>query len=169
MFFFGGGGGKPPKPEKVKMPEMPQVQMPSAPPPPPPPPPPPTTSNIDASQAANDQKQQAARRKGVEVGCAPAEVLKKVTRRPAKRAVTGLAVGYELSRKGPKESPLIFANLEKPDELGRVSSFESPLHRSTGAPSSLACVAAATSSPYTCTCILLPPPPAHCSKLSPTA
>jgi hypothetical protein len=65
MFFFGGGGGKTPKPEKVKMPEMPQVQMPAAPPPPPPTPPPPTTSNIDASQAANDQKQQAARRKGV--------------------------------------------------------------------------------------------------------
>lgn len=65
LFFFGGGGGQAPKPEKVKMPEMPQMQMPAPPPPPPPVPPPPTVSNMDASQAASDQKQQAARRKGV--------------------------------------------------------------------------------------------------------
>lgn len=65
QYFFGGGQSAPKAPKAVKMPETPQIQLPPPPPPPAPPPPSPTVSNLDASQASTDQKQQAARRKGV--------------------------------------------------------------------------------------------------------
>jgi len=65
QFFFGGGQSAPSAPKPVKMPAAPQVTIPAPPPPPPPIPPAPTVSNLDASQAATDQKTQAARRKGV--------------------------------------------------------------------------------------------------------
>lgn len=65
QYFFGGGSKAPSAPAPVKMPAAPQIAIPAPPPPPAPIPPAPTVSNLDASQAATDQRTQAAKRKGV--------------------------------------------------------------------------------------------------------
>jgi len=65
--YFGGGGKKPkaPKMPAMHMPPMPApVQMPAPPAPPPPPPPPPEAQNMSASDAAEQQRQAAAKRSG---------------------------------------------------------------------------------------------------------
>jgi hypothetical protein len=54
-----GGGGKGPKAPKMSMPSMPAMPA-----PPPPPPPPPEVQNISASDAANQQRADAAKRSG---------------------------------------------------------------------------------------------------------
>lgn len=74
QFFFGGQKApKAPKQEKIKFPEQPQIQQPAPiqlPPPPAPAPPPapippaPTASKMEVQQASDDQRKQAAKRKG---------------------------------------------------------------------------------------------------------
>lgn len=56
---FGGGGGG-----KMKQPKMEMPAMPAMPAPPPPPPPPPEAQNMSANDAANQQRQSAAKRSG---------------------------------------------------------------------------------------------------------
>ena len=74
QYFFGGAKPpKPPKQEKIKFPEQPQmappapIQLPPMPEPVPPPapiPPAPTASKMEVQQASDDQRKQAAKRKG---------------------------------------------------------------------------------------------------------
>lgn len=64
QYFFGGAPSAP-KPQKApQIPPTPQLTIPKT-PAPVKTPPPPTVSNLDSQQAAQDQKTQAARRKGI--------------------------------------------------------------------------------------------------------
>lgn len=63
--YFGGAPKLPPAPKPVKMPEPPAQVPVTMPEPPAPIPPPPTTSKLEVEQASEDQKRQAARRKGM--------------------------------------------------------------------------------------------------------
>ena len=64
--YFGGSAPKvPAAPKPVKMPEAPTIQPVQPIPAPDPIPPAPTTTKLEVQQAEDDQKQQAAKRKGV--------------------------------------------------------------------------------------------------------
>lgn len=74
LFFKGGGGQqkvpKPPKPQPIRFPKMPEFHMPEIPayePPPqaPPPPPPPTATSADVAQADEQSRKDAQKRKGL--------------------------------------------------------------------------------------------------------
>lgn len=64
--YFFGGPKIPSAPKQQKMPEPPAQIPVTVPDPPAPIPPPPTTSKLEVQQAEDDQKLQAARRKGVQ-------------------------------------------------------------------------------------------------------
>lgn len=61
--YFGGGSA--PAPPKQKMPEMPEMPAIPNPPPPKPPPPPPSMSQLEVKEAEDQQRRDAAKRKGM--------------------------------------------------------------------------------------------------------